>query len=491
MREPRNLLLITSDERLVARIRQVFENADDYQLTVQTELVISSVDTRKQSLIIVDLACSQLDLQAVAAIDCLCLLLVDSADRLHPPYPNIEIVLRSEINLRCLVVISNLAIHDWHRNRSCHPIAQRENARRNTNAPESDAILLIDPAQPSNPIAYANRAFVQRSGYTIQEVLGQDFLRCTQDTREQSGVQEIREAMANHHVAQALLRNFRKSGEMYWTQTMVAPIFSVYGTLIAFTSIQRDVTREIERKARLKRLERDLYAVNRQIEMSEVATLFSHEINQPIQAATLEIEALLSDLHADRAREPIDVSLRRILKQVTRSGELVHSLRRFSRSGQERFDACDIIAALRDVSDLMQTFLERNQVKFTSEFPRSVPPMYLDAALIQQVVLNLLQNAKDAVGQLPVNTGEIEFTAKNSGTDLIVSVRDNGPGIPSDLQDKLFSAFTTHEDGSVGIGLSVCNRIIKSHSGKIWAEHPAQGGTIIRFTLPRTSLPDR
>lgn len=490
MREPRKLLLITGDEPLVARVRHVFGDASHYDLTIQTTLARSPLHAAKWSLVIVDPSCSQLDLQSLSELHCPCLLLVESADHAPPPNHNLEIVVRSEINLRCLVVISNRAIHDWNGIQSWDQISQREILRPDANESVGDAVLLIDPARPDNPIVYVNRVFLSLSGYGIREVLGQNFLRFSQAEREQPGIEEIREAIANRHVAHALLRNFRESGEMYWTQTTVAPIFSADGTLIAFTLMQRDVTEQMDRKARLTRLERELYAVNRQIEMSEVATLFSHEINQPIQAATLEIESLLSDLNTHRDREPIDVTLRRVLKQVTRSGELVHSLRRFSRCGQERFGACDIITALSDVSDLMQTFLERHQIKFTSAFPRDVPPMYLDATLIQQVVMNLLKNAKDAVSRLPDNTGEIEFTAKYSESGLIVTVRDNGPGIPSDLQGQLFSAFTTRQDGSVGIGLNVCNRIIKSHSGRIWAEHPEQGGTIVRFSLPRTSLPD-
>jgi C4-dicarboxylate-specific signal transduction histidine kinase len=237
-------------------------------------------------------------------------------------------------------------------------------------------------------------------------------------------------------------------------------------------------------RERLRQVETDLAHINRVNMLGELAAALAHEVKQPIAASITSANALLRWLEHDppdlgRAR----AAARRIEQDGNRAADVINRLRSFYKKGpppeREMVDMGDIV---REMAVMLRDEAMRNSVTIRSAFDVTLPLILADRVQLQQVLMNLMLNAieamKDAGGELTIKS------ALNSEGDLLISITDTGVGLPKENTERIFDAFHTTKPQGTGMGLAVTRSILESYGGRIWATANQGAGAAFHFTLP-------
>jgi two-component system sensor kinase FixL len=250
-----------------------------------------------------------------------------------------------------------------------------------------------------------------------------------------------------------------------------------------FTGFVRDLTERQQTQARLHELQEDLLHVSRLRSMGQMAAALAHELNQPLTATANYVGAAV---HMLDAATPDVTRIRHALtlaaEQTQRSGEIIRRLRGFVARGEVSQQPENIAKLIEEASALALVGLKDLGVNVKLVLDPDLPVVVADRVQIQQVMLNLIRNAIEAMETSPVR----ELTLGTSRWDsmAVISVADTGGGIPKSIEAQLFQPFVTTKRDGMGIGLSVCRAIIEAHGGRLWADPRAGGGTVFQFTLP-------
>lgn len=248
----------------------------------------------------------------------------------------------------------------------------------------------------------------------------------------------------------------------------------------------RDITERKQTQESLQQAQANLARVNRIMLVGEMTASIAHEVNQPIAAAVTNAGACLRWLGAqppdlERARQ----ALERIVRDGSRATEVIGRVRALVKKVPPRADLFDINEAILEVIALAQSELQKHPVELRTHLASDVPLVTADRVQLQQVILNLIVNAIDAMGGVANGRRELVVNSGRSDPDdVFVEVRDSGPGLdPGDLNHLFDSFFTTKPEG-MGMGLSISRSIVESHGGRLWAMPNEPHGAIFRFTLP-------
>jgi signal transduction histidine kinase len=220
--------------------------------------------------------------------------------------------------------------------------------------------------------------------------------------------------------------------------------------------------------------------------MGELTASLAHEIKQPISAALINAKTCLRWLGRDdpdmsEARE----ASARIVKDVTRAGDIISSISLLFKKGTLQRELVDVNELIREMIVLLRSEANRYSISVRTELAEHLPKIMADRVQLQQVFLNLMLNGIDAMKEM--NAGS-ELTIKSQADDgeLMISVRDTGVGLPPEQADQIFRAFFTTKDYGTGMGLPISRSIIESHGGRLWLADNSGGGATFQFTLPKT-----
>ncbi len=237
-----------------------------------------------------------------------------------------------------------------------------------------------------------------------------------------------------------------------------------------------------EREERLKQMQSELIHASRVNEMGLMVWTLAHELNQPLAAVTNYIRAgqlLAESGNADKLR----TTLQRAGEQTTRAGQIIHRLRTFVRKGETERRIEAVRETIEEAQMLALADAGQRAVAVDIEIQPGLPSALIDKVQIQQVLLNLMRNAMDAMADSPRR--RIVVSAAPAEGDMIeIRVADTGPGLAPTVREKLFQPFTTTKAHGMGVGLSICRSIVEAHGGRIWAADNPGGGTVFCFTLP-------
>lgn len=275
-----------------------------------------------------------------------------------------------------------------------------------------------------------------------------------------------------------------------------------------FTGFIRDVTERQQVESRLHELQSELAHVGRVSEMGTLASSLAHELNQPLTAVTnycesardllaRNVEALkeVSDLdEPERTRELLSSNaetLEMVLQalhdgaqQAIRAGQIVRRLRDFMSHGQSEMRPENLPKLIGEANALALVGSREHGIDVQVRLDARANRVFIDRIQIQQVIVNLIRNAVDAM----MDSTERKLTIRTADADsmVVVSIEDTGSGISETVAAQLFQPFVTSKESGMGIGLSICRTIVEAHGGRIWFEPRSEGGTIFRFTLPTT-----
>ena len=245
-----------------------------------------------------------------------------------------------------------------------------------------------------------------------------------------------------------------------------------------------------ESEGRNREMEMELAHANRVATMGQLTASIAHEVKQPIAAAVSNAQAAL--LWLDRQPpdlEEVRQALASIVKDGMRAGDVVGHIRDLIKKAPPREDRLEINAAIREVIELTRGETGKNGVAVQAELADGLPLIRGDRVQLQQVMLNLIINAVEAMTGVSEGPRELLIsTAKSETGGVRVAMRDSGPGLaPADLE-RLFTAFYTTKPKGLGLGLSICRSIVEAHGGRLWASANAPRGAVFQFALPHHPL---
>jgi len=260
---------------------------------------------------------------------------------------------------------------------------------------------------------------------------------------------------------------------------------------VELEGIITDITERKAAERALTDAQTELAGAVRLASLGELAGSIVHEINQPLTGIIMSAEACLRWLARDPA-EPGEArrSAMRVIEQGRRASDVVTGLRSLVRDAQPRFTDVQINDAFEEILLLLKRDLERADVTLRTTLDRSIPTIEGDRVQLQQVVLNLVRNAIDAMVSVNERPRVLSASSKVSDGYVSVKIADTGVGIACTGRERLFDALYTTKSDGLGLGLSICRKIIAVHGGRLWLEENTANGATFIFTLPfRQSVP--
>lgn len=257
-----------------------------------------------------------------------------------------------------------------------------------------------------------------------------------------------------------------------------------------FTGFVRDLTEPRAQERRLQELQSELVHVSRLSAMGEMASSLAHELNQPLSAIANYMKGsatLLSSpgLDPERLKEPLE----RAYEQALRAGDIIKRLREFVARGETQHTLEDPVRLMEEASALALVGSREQGVRVDLRFERNVGQGVVDKVQVQQVALNLIRNAIDAMDGRPLRRLTISVTTDpDDRHSARISVADTGSGVDPEVLARLFQPFVSTKLKGMGVGLSICRTIVEAHGGRIWADSNEDGGATFCFTLPLAEL---
>ena len=376
-------------------------------------------------------------------------------------------------------------IHDLtERNAAEQRILEREERLRSILDTVPDAIILIDDR---GVVESFSPAAARMFGYTPAQVVGQNvkmlmppgyreahdgYLRRYLDTGEKRIIGIGRVVVGQ-----------RSDGSTFPLELAVGEI--LLGDQRLFTGFVRDITEKQGTERRLEEMQSELLHVSRLSAMGQMGSALAHELNQPLAAIMNYVKA------AHRTLEPVDdprVARARELitkasDQTARAGNIIRHLRDFIAKRESSRSNESLHKIIEEAIALGLVGAADANVKVKVLLDPEIPPVLVDKIQIQQVIINLIRNAVEAMQQVPVRQLVIESLVAEPNLAQ-VTVADTGPGLPQEVASRLFQPFVTTKEKGMGIGLTICQSIVTAHGGRIWATPNQDAGVSFHFQIP-------
>jgi len=269
-----------------------------------------------------------------------------------------------------------------------------------------------------------------------------------------------------------------------WYLAQAGAITWIDGRRVRLT-VLTDVTEQKRAAALARENQAALHHTARLVSLAEAGSTLAHELNQPLLAIVGYNAACLRLLDSgDAPLEELADALEKCRVQAVRAGEILQRIRDLTRKRSLTLSACDFNAMLREVLGWVRDE-DRDGLRVELSLAEGLPRVQADSVLVQQVMLNLINNAVDSMDGLPAAERQLSIltTAEPQGT-VRVTVADRGAGIAAENESRLFTPFFTTKERGLGLGLSICRSVVEMHGGRLWHERRAGGGTAFHFSLP-------
>jgi two-component system, LuxR family, sensor histidine kinase DctS len=429
-------------------------------------------------------------------------------------FPNVLTALVTAMSIALVIVLILLGKDMRRRLRAEQDLADALAFRK---AMEDSLVTGLRARDLTGRITYVNPAFCQMVGFSPAELLG-NVSPAPYWPPELAGEykkrQEIRLSGQHAPPREGYESVFmRKDGSRFPVLIIEAPLINHDGVQTGWMSAFLDIS-EQRRVEELSRASQErLQATARLATVGEMASLLSHELNQPLAAissyATGSINLLQTQFaapsgsgdareSADSALPDIEIAMRRIAEQAERAGKVIKSVHDFVRRRDKEREPVAPQALIDAILPLVGLQARKLGVQVQTQLAPRLPPVLCDRTMVEQVLLNLARNAMQAMDQAHVSQPSLVIKAHSvGGSDrassgmawVEFSVADLGPGIPDDVKDQLFTPFFTTKAEGMGLGLSMCRTVVEQHGGFLGFEPNHPRGTIFRFTLPVDPTP--
>jgi two-component system, LuxR family, sensor kinase FixL len=320
-------------------------------------------------------------------------------------------------------------------------------------------------------------------GYSAEEMIGKSIAVLFPPDRlseEEEFVGRVRKGGRVDHY-ETVRRH--KDGHLIDVSVTLSPIRDAEGTIIGAAKTARDITERKAAEASLTMLQNELSHVARLTEMGQFSASLAHELNQPLAAITNYLNVAKRLLAKPDGAAKAGEALAKAAQQALRAGQIIRRLREFIEKRETNRTLENINKIAEDSIALGMVGAKVANIRLHTDFAEDPPPVLADKIQIQQIIINLLRNAAEAMADSPRR--EIFLSTEPLGEDMVqLSVADTGPGIPGDVAKRLFQPFVTTKNGGMGIGLAISRTIAEAHGGQLEMTPNPGGGTVFRIRLP-------
>ena len=264
------------------------------------------------------------------------------------------------------------------------------------------------------------------------------------------------------------------------------PVFDETGRFVGYRGVGRHITERRRAEEALRAMQAELAHANRVTTMGELSASIAHEVNQPIAATVTNAQAALRWLRAQPPDlDEVRASLSRIVEDGKRAGNVISGIRALINKVPPRKDRFDLNEAILEMIVLTRSEVFKHGILLRTELASGLPGVDGDRTQLQQVILNLVLNAIEAMGGIDAGTRELRIsTEREAAGGVLVTVRDSGPGLDPTDTERVFKAFYTTKPKGMGMGLAICRSMVEAHGGRMWASANEPGGAVFQFTLP-------
>jgi PAS domain S-box-containing protein len=333
-----------------------------------------------------------------------------------------------------------------------------------------------------------NQAVADAYGTTVDDLIGKtdaDFNRNREEVEffHQMDL-EVIDTLKERFIPEERLTDAH--GRVRWLQTVKRPIIDKDSIANQVLGASTDITQRKQAESELQRNRQELAHVTRISTMGELAASLAHELNQPLTAILGNAQAAQRFLAANPADlEEVREILKDIVQDDRRATEVIQRMRALVKKEEVTFEPLDVAEIIRDVARLIHTDAVLLNVDVAFELMPALPLLVGDRVQLQQVVLNLMLNAFDAMKDCPTNERRVILRVEPDDAGAVkVAVRDRGIGLSRDQLDKIFQPFYTTKRDGLGMGLSISHSIVTDHRGRLWAENNPDRGATFYFTVP-------
>lgn len=333
-----------------------------------------------------------------------------------------------------------------------------------------------------------NDAFCSMLGYTESALTGQsitDIIHPDDDDSEQ----------LLHHLMQRQIPSFtintrymHEDGRAIWTRMTAGGIHKHDGQILYGLAMIEDITEQRQLAEKAHKHECELAHMSRLSSLGEMAGGIAHEINQPLSSILSSAEATIRQIDAGQARTPhTRQMLDRIVQQAERTGQIIKRLRTLAQKHEPNCQTLDLRDVTNEAIELIKLEAQHRNIGLQLDMPDTPAMVCVDAIEIQQVILNLVRNAFDAMDTTDTSQPLVTvYIHEIDNGQVVLEVADTGPGLDQQTLDQIFNPFFTTKDDGLGIGLSISRSILEAHKGSLWAENREPSGASFFFSVPST-----
>ena len=344
---------------------------------------------------------------------------------------------------------------------------------------------LVGVLAPNGEVEAVNRQILEYCGQSLEELRNWG----TNGTVHHEDLPHVAEVFTKSIASgipyriEQRLRRF--DGEYRWFDNRGIPVRDDTGRIVRWYVLLTDIEDRTHALARLQQMQSDFAHMNRVSVMGELAASLSHEIAQPIASARNNARAAQNFMKM----QPPDLgevreALACVVGDTDRARDIIDRIRDHIKKAPPRKERFDLNAAINEVIVLARSATNRNGVSVQTRLSDGLHPVLGDRIQLQQVLLNLVLNAAEAMGSVEAGTRELLISTTLDHLGVLVAVRDSGPGINPTHRERVFEPFYTTKSTGTGMGLSICRSIIEAHGGRLWADANEPRGAAFQFTLP-------
>ena len=332
----------------------------------------------------------------------------------------------------------------------------------------------------------ATPGWIELTGQSDDEVKGLGWLHALHPKDRERSERLWRQSMAQKRMYENEFQVLTRDGSYRYFHVQAVPILSQHGEVREWIGAAADITERKDAALALQRHRDELAHVTRITTMGELAASLAHELNQPLTAIRSNAQAAQRLLAAD----PTDVGemqeiLHDIVEDDRRAAEVIRRVRELVRKGSLETTELDLAAIVQDVVQLLHSDAILHNVHIALEMAADAPTILGDRIQLQQVMLNLVLNAFQAMKDAPVNERQVTLWSRyDKGHAMTIAVRDRGVGLGEAQLEKMFQPFYTTKSEGLGMGLAISRSIIEAHGGRLWAQNNPDRGATVYFTVP-------
>ncbi|WP_273703637.1 ATP-binding protein [Candidatus Accumulibacter vicinus] len=336
-------------------------------------------------------------------------------------------------------------------------------------------------------VTYANPAFLQMVGFSAEELIGREppmpYWAPEEMERTLLLNKRVLQGKAPHEGFE--IRLMHKNGSRFDALIYEAPLIDADGRQTGWMGSIIDVTERKHAEELARQQQEKLQVTARLVTMGEMASTLAHELNQPLAAITSYNTGCLNKLESGNfTTTQLKEALGKLAVQAQRAGHIIRRVHDFVRKSEPKLAPCDLAEAIDDSIGFIEGAAKSRGVRIVREIQGMRPELLADQVMIEQVLLNLMRNGIEAMAEASADRRRLTVKLSQRENQMEIRVIDHGPGIPPEIEEKLFTPlFSTKADG-MGMGLNICRSIIEFHHGRLWVESNPEGGSIFVMTLP-------